>query len=60
MAGGWRYSANDTGEWEVYVQPFMRPGGRVRLSTSGGSQPHWRADAKELFYLTLDGGMMSG
>jgi eukaryotic-like serine/threonine-protein kinase len=58
--GRWlAYSANDTGQWEVYLQPFMRPGGRVRVSTRGGSQPRWRADGKELFYLTLDGVMMS-
>ena len=37
----------------------MRPGDRVRVSTSGGSQPRWRADGKELFYLALDGAMMS-
>jgi dipeptidyl aminopeptidase/acylaminoacyl peptidase len=58
--GRWlAYSTNDTGQWEVYMQPFMRPGGRVRVSTNGGSQPRWRADGKELFYLTLDGVMMS-
>ena len=27
MADGWRNSANDTGQWEVYVQPFMPPVG---------------------------------
>jgi eukaryotic-like serine/threonine-protein kinase len=58
--GRWlAYSGNDTGQWEVYVQPFMRPGGRVRVSTSGGGQPRWRADGKELFYRVLDGSMMS-
>jgi hypothetical protein len=58
--GSWlAYSANETGQWEVYVQPFMRPGDRVRVSTGGGSQARWRADGKELFYLTLDGAMMS-
>ena len=58
--GQWlAYSTSDTGQWEVYLQPFMRPGGRVRVSTSGGSQPRWRADGKELFYLTFDGAMMS-
>ena len=58
--GQWlAYSANETGQWEVYVQPFMRPGGRVRTSTTGGSQPRWGADGKELFYLALDGAMMS-
>ena len=58
--GRWlAYSANETGQWEVYVQPFMRAGDRVRVSTSGGSQARWRADGNELFYLTLDGTMMS-
>ncbi len=58
--GRWlAYGSNDTGQWEVYVQPFMRPGGRVRVSTNSGSQPRWRADGKELFYLALNGEMMS-
>jgi eukaryotic-like serine/threonine-protein kinase len=58
--GRWlAYSAYDTGQWEVYVQPFMRPGGRVRVSTNGGSQARWRADGRELFYLAVDGTMMS-
>jgi hypothetical protein len=43
----------------VYLQPFMRPGDRVRVSTNGGSQPRWRADGRELFYLTLDGTIMA-
>ena len=58
-ADGWRTAALETGQWEVYVQPFMRPGGRVRVSTNGGSQPRWRGDGRELFYLALDGTMMS-
>jgi serine/threonine protein kinase len=58
--GRWlAYSGTDTGQWEVYLQPFMRPGGRVRVSTNGGSQPRWRGDGRELFYLALDGTMMS-
>jgi eukaryotic-like serine/threonine-protein kinase len=58
--GRWlAYSGTDTGQWEVYVQRFMRPGGRVRVSTHGGSQPRWRGDGRELFYLALDGTMMS-
>ena len=58
--GRWlAYSGTDTGQWELYLQPFMRPGGRVRVSTNGGSQAHWRGDGGELFYLALDGTMMS-
>jgi len=29
------------------------------VSTNGGSQPRWRGDGRELFYLALDGTMMS-
>jgi eukaryotic-like serine/threonine-protein kinase len=58
--GRWlAYSSNDTGQWEVYLQPFMRPGGRMRVSINGGSQSRWRADGRELFYITLDGTIMS-
>jgi Tol biopolymer transport system component len=58
--GRWlTYSGNDTGQWEVYLQPFLQPGNRVRVSTNGGSQPRWRGDGTELFYLALDGAMMS-
>ena len=34
-------------------------GKRVPVSTTGGIQPQWRADGRELFYLGLDGTMMS-
>jgi hypothetical protein len=32
---------------------------RRRISTEGGSQPRWRRDGKELFFLAGDGSMMS-
>jgi Tol biopolymer transport system component len=58
--GRWlAYSSNETAQWEVYVQPFMKPGGRVRVSTNGGSQPRWRADGAELLYFALDGALAS-
>ncbi|MEQ1757202.1 MAG: protein kinase [Vicinamibacterales bacterium] len=58
--GRWvSYNSSDSGRSEVYLQPFPGPGERLRLSTSGGSQPKWRADGRELFYLTPDGAMMS-
>ncbi|MEQ1575486.1 MAG: protein kinase, partial [Vicinamibacterales bacterium] len=53
--GRWlAYSSSDSGRVEIYVQPFPGPGQRVRVSTSGGAQPKWRADGQELFYLALD------
>jgi len=42
-------------QWEVYVQPFRRPGERVRVSLEGGGQPKWRGDGQELFFLAGDG-----
>ena len=49
------YTANETGRFEVYVQPFLQRGRRIRISSGGGSQPRWRRDSKELFFFALDG-----
>ena len=58
--GRWvAYQSNESGQQEVYVQPFDGAGERQRLSTDGGVQPQWRADGSELFYLALDGSMMA-
>lgn len=53
--GRWvAYRSNETGRNEVYVQPFPGPGGKLQVSTNGGTQPRWRSDGKELFYLAPD------
>src|SRR5262249_415037 len=53
--GGWiAYQSNESGRFEIYVQPFPGPGGKWQLSTEGGSQPRWRRDGKELFYISPD------
>jgi len=58
--GRWiAYISDESGRWEVYVQPFQSPGEKLRLSTNGGGQPRWRKDGRELFYLALDGTMMA-
>jgi len=44
------YSSNDSGRFEVYVQEFPEAKNKVQVSTSGGSEPFWRADGKELYY----------
>ena len=53
------YNSDESGNWEVYVQPFPGPGEKVRISTNGGVQANWRADGRELFYQTLDGSLMA-
>jgi len=58
--GRWlTYISNESGTWEVYVEPFRRRGERVRVSVDGGGQPQWRADGKELFYRKLDGPLVA-
>jgi len=56
------YVSDETGQAEVYVRPFSpnnpTRAGKLPISTGGGSQPHWRADGKELFYLAPDRKMM--
>jgi Tol biopolymer transport system component len=55
--GRWMaYYSNETGRWEIYVQPMEGTGsrsagaGRVRISTGGGEEPIWSRDGRELFY----------
>jgi Tol biopolymer transport system component len=48
------YTANDTGRNEIYVQPFPPTGEKWQISNSGGRQPIWREDGKELFFVSDD------
>ncbi|HEY1339466.1 MAG TPA: protein kinase [Bryobacteraceae bacterium] len=49
--GRWlAYVSTESGASEVYVQPFPGPGGKIRISTSGGSGPRWSRNGRELFY----------
>lgn len=58
--GRWvAYASNETGKWEIYVTSFPDAHGKWQISIGGGEQPRWRADGKELFYLSTDGKMMS-
>jgi serine/threonine protein kinase/Tol biopolymer transport system component len=53
------YQTNESGQFEIYVQSFPEPGSRTQISTFGGSQPRWRRDGKELYYVALDGQLMA-
>ena len=53
--GRWvAYQSNEPGQFEIYVQAFPGPGGKCQVSTAGGTDPRWRADGKELFYIAPD------
>lgn len=58
--GRWAaYSSDDSGRWEVYVTTFPSAGAKWQISTAGGTQPRWRSDGKELFYLSTSRKLMS-
>ncbi len=48
------YESNESGRYEVYVQPFPQGGAKWQVSASGGRQPRWRGDGKEIFYVEGD------
>ena len=56
--GRWlAYSSNESGQFEVYVQPFPGPGTRVPVSLGGGNQLRWGRRGNELFYVDPRGRM---
>jgi eukaryotic-like serine/threonine-protein kinase len=53
--GRWvAYTSNESGPYEVFVQPFPGPGGKWQVSTGSGEQPAWGSDGKQLFYIAGD------
>jgi eukaryotic-like serine/threonine-protein kinase len=58
--GKWiAYASNESGRSEVYVRPFLEPGGKWQISTDGGSRPNWMSDGGEIIYITENGTIMS-
>jgi Tol biopolymer transport system component len=47
------YRSDESGTNEIYVRPFTDPsGGKWMISTGESLEPRWRADGRELFYLS--------
>jgi Tol biopolymer transport system component len=54
------YASNESGRYEIYVQPFPTAvGSKTTISTAGGVSPRWRGDGKELYYISADSKMMA-
>ncbi|MBF8297243.1 MAG: serine/threonine protein kinase, partial [Bacteroidetes bacterium] len=50
--GNWlAYVSDESGEAEVYVQPFPSGKGKWRVSKTGGSQPRWGPESRRLWFL---------
>ena len=46
--------------YQIVVQTFPDAnGGKWQISADGGVEPKWRRDGRELYYLALDGKLMS-
>jgi eukaryotic-like serine/threonine-protein kinase len=58
--GRWMaYVSDGAGRDEVYVRPFPSGDGQWQISSAGGTEPRWRRDGKELFFIAADGSMMA-
>jgi hypothetical protein len=66
--GHWvAYTSDESGREEIYVKEFSSgsahgssdAAGKWLISNSGGTNPRWRGDGKELFYVGSDGKLMS-
>jgi len=53
------YVSDESGRNEVYVSPFPDPRTKLRISSTGGTEPRWRGDGRELFYFSADQQLMS-
>ena len=53
--GRWlAYTSNESGRFEIYVQPYPGPGGKWQVSTEGGLDPVWNPNGRELFFRSGD------
>jgi Tol biopolymer transport system component len=53
--GRWlAYISNESGRYEIYVQPYPGPGRKWQISTEGGTEPVWNPNGRELFYRSGD------
>jgi serine/threonine protein kinase/Tol biopolymer transport system component len=49
--GRWiAYTSTESGRAEVFVQAFPGPGGKLQISTEGGTEPRWNRNGREIFF----------
>jgi hypothetical protein len=53
------YSTDESGREEIVVTSFPNTSGKWQVSTNGGIMPRWRADGKEIYFISPDREMMA-
>jgi Tol biopolymer transport system component len=49
--GTWMaYASNESGRYEVWIEPLPRSGARLQATREGGSHPMWAPDGKSLYF----------
>jgi hypothetical protein len=44
------YTSNETGRYEIWIEPFPRTGARHQMTRDGGSHPMWMPDGQALYF----------
>lgn len=58
--GRWiAYATDHSGRLEIQVQSLLEPGMRYPVSVAGGGYPRWRADGRELYFISADSRLMA-
>ena len=58
--GRWiAYVSDESGTNQVYIAPFPNPVGKWQVSRSSGTEPRWRGDGKEIFFLSPENKLMA-
>ena len=48
------YTSDENGNNEVFLRSFPNPSRKWQISKAGGTEPQWRRDGRELYYLAQD------
>ena len=53
------YTSNESGKYRVHVQTLPLSDRKWQVSIDGGYEPRWRADGREIYYLSEDRKLMA-
>jgi hypothetical protein len=42
--------SSESGDWQVYLQPFPATGAKYQVTKKGGRLPMWSANGQEIYY----------